>query len=83
VSKSILHCVIISENRKCGKRVDYMSEKGIKTIDLSTTATVRRLIWEWFYKNISRKFYGRYNDIIYPYNLSVVHMLSDMFHNNL
>jgi hypothetical protein len=28
-----------------------------------------------------RKFYGRYNDLIYPYNLSLGHMLSDMFHN--
>jgi hypothetical protein len=29
-----------------------------------------------------RKFYGRYNDLIYPYNLSLGHMLSDMFHTN-
>jgi hypothetical protein len=29
-----------------------------------------------------RKFYGRYNDLIYPYKLSLGHMLSDMFHNN-
>jgi hypothetical protein len=29
-----------------------------------------------------RKFYGRYNDVIYPYNLSLGHMLSDVFHNN-
>jgi hypothetical protein len=29
-----------------------------------------------------RKFYGRYNDLIYPYNLSLGHMLFDMFHNN-
>jgi hypothetical protein len=28
------------------------------------------------------KFYGRYSDLIYPYNLSVGHMLSDVFHNN-
>jgi hypothetical protein len=28
-----------------------------------------------------RKFYSRYNDLIYPYNLSLDHMLSDMFHN--
>jgi hypothetical protein len=27
-----------------------------------------------------RKFYGRYNDLIYPYNLSLGHMLSDMFY---
>jgi hypothetical protein len=29
-----------------------------------------------------REFYGRYNDLIYPYNLSLGHMLSDMFHSN-
>jgi hypothetical protein len=29
-----------------------------------------------------RKFYGRYNDLICPYNLSLGHMLSDMFHTN-
>jgi hypothetical protein len=29
-----------------------------------------------------RKFYGRYNDRICPYNLSLGHMLSDMFHTN-
>jgi hypothetical protein len=29
-----------------------------------------------------RKFYGRYNDHIYPYNLSLGRMLSDVFHNN-
>jgi hypothetical protein len=28
------------------------------------------------------KFYGRYNALIYPYNLSLGHKLSDMFHNN-
>jgi hypothetical protein len=30
------------------------------------------------------KFYGRYNDLIYmyPYNLSLGNMLSDIFHNN-
>jgi hypothetical protein len=29
-----------------------------------------------------RKFHGRYNDLIYPYNLSLGQILSDMFHNN-
>jgi hypothetical protein len=29
------------------------------------------------------KFYGRYNDLIHPYNLSLGHMLSDIFQNNL
>jgi hypothetical protein len=29
-----------------------------------------------------RKFYDRYNDLISPYNLSLRHMLSDMFHTN-
>jgi hypothetical protein len=29
-----------------------------------------------------RKFYGRYNNLIYPYNLPLVHMLSDIFHTN-
>jgi hypothetical protein len=29
-----------------------------------------------------RKFYGRYNDLICPYNLSLGHMLSDMLHTN-
>jgi hypothetical protein len=29
-----------------------------------------------------RKCYGRYNDIICPYNLSLGHILSDMFHTN-
>jgi hypothetical protein len=29
-----------------------------------------------------RKFYGRYNDLISPYNLSLGNMLSDMFHTN-
>jgi hypothetical protein len=28
------------------------------------------------------KFYGRYNDLICPYNLYLDHMLSDMFHTN-
>jgi hypothetical protein len=29
-----------------------------------------------------RKYYCRYSDLIYPCNLSLGHMLSDMFHNN-
>ena len=29
-----------------------------------------------------RKCYGRYNDLICPYNLYLGHMLSDMFHTN-
>jgi hypothetical protein len=28
------------------------------------------------------KFYGRYNNLIRPYNLSLGHMLYDMFHTN-
>jgi hypothetical protein len=31
---------------------------------------------------VFRKFYGRYNDLISPYNLSLGHMLYDMFHTN-
>jgi hypothetical protein len=30
-----------------------------------------------------RKFHGRYNDLICPYNLPLGHMLSDMFHTML
>ena len=30
----------------------------------------------------SRKFYGRYNDLIHNYKLSLSHMLSDIFHTN-
>jgi hypothetical protein len=29
-----------------------------------------------------RKFYGHYKDRIYPYDLSLGHMLSDIFHSN-
>jgi hypothetical protein len=29
-----------------------------------------------------RKFFGRYNDLISPYNLSLCHMLSNTFHTN-
>jgi hypothetical protein len=29
-----------------------------------------------------RKFYVRYNDLMCSYNLSLGHMLSDMFHTN-
>ena len=29
-----------------------------------------------------RKFYGRYNDLIHNYQLSLSHMLSDIFHTN-
>ena len=29
-----------------------------------------------------RKFIGRYNDLICPYNLSLGHMLSDVFHTH-
>jgi hypothetical protein len=29
-----------------------------------------------------RKFYGRYNDLIQNYKLSLSHMLSDIFHSN-
>jgi hypothetical protein len=29
-----------------------------------------------------RKFYGRYNDLIHNYQLSLSHMLSDIFHSN-
>jgi hypothetical protein len=32
--------------------------------------------------NTFKKSHGRYNDLIYPYNLSLGHMLPDMFHNN-
>jgi hypothetical protein len=31
---------------------------------------------------VVRKFYGRYNGLIYPYSLSLGRMLSDMFHTN-
>ena len=32
------------------------------------------------YKSSFRKFYGRYNDLVCGYNLSLAHMLNDLFH---
>ena len=31
-------------------------------------------------KSSFRKFYGRYNDLVCGYNLSLTHMLNDLFH---
>ena len=31
-------------------------------------------------KSSFRKFYGRYNDLVCGYNLSLAHMLNDLFH---
>jgi hypothetical protein len=31
-------------------------------------------------KSSFRKFYGRYNDLVYDYKLSLAHMLNDLFH---
>jgi hypothetical protein len=31
-------------------------------------------------KSSFRKFYGRYNDLVYDYKLSLAHMLNDCFH---
>jgi hypothetical protein len=46
----------------------------------------KKLMSQWFQmyrlQAAFRKFYGRCNDLIYSYNLSMGHMLSDMFHNN-
>jgi hypothetical protein len=46
----------------------------------------KKLMSQWFQMSrlqaVFRKFYGRYNVLIYSYNLSLGHKLSDMFHNN-
>jgi hypothetical protein len=31
-------------------------------------------------KSLFRKFYGRYNDLVCDYKLSLAHMLNDLFH---
>jgi hypothetical protein len=44
----------------------------------------KRVVWANKIIVTTVKFYGRYNDLIYPYmyNLSLGHMLCDMFHTN-
>jgi hypothetical protein len=35
---------------------------------------------EFRLKSSFRKFYGRYNDLVWDYKLSLAHMLNDLFH---
>ena len=43
---------------------------------------VARLYYESRLKSSFRKFYGRYNDLVCDYKLSLAHMLNDLFHVN-
>jgi hypothetical protein len=68
-------------NRQCKSLLEIRSgftsrQSTYKQVDVTRVSTVS------FTQAAFRKFYGRYNDLICPYNLSLGHMLSDMFHTN-
>jgi hypothetical protein len=63
--------------RACSKYDQFLVRGSLLT---------NKLMWQGFHlsrwQSAFRKLYDRYNDLIYPFNLSLGHMLSDMFHTN-
>jgi hypothetical protein len=69
--------IIISYARSCSAYDQFLVRGSLLTNKLMSQGFQMSRLQAAF-----RKFYGRYNDLIYPYNLSLGHMLSDMFPNN-
>jgi hypothetical protein len=57
--------------------VVFTNSFGSEVVDLAVATAWAVLPVVIFYK-----FYGRYNDRIYNYKLSLSHMLCDIFHTN-
>ena len=67
--------VCISPSRACFAYEDF-SKRG----RLLTNKLMLQGYNESRLKSSFRKFYGRYNDLVCGYNLSLAHMLNDLFH---
>jgi hypothetical protein len=81
IPASLAYGVYISQlircARPCSKYDQFLARGSLHTNKLMSKGFQQSHLHAAF-----RKFYGRYNDVICPYNLSLAHMLSDMFHTN-
>jgi hypothetical protein len=64
---------LIRYARACSTRNQFLVRGTLQTNKLMSQGLQLSRLQATFHK-----FYGRYNDLIYPYNLSLDHMLSDM-----
>ena len=67
--------------RICNCRLDY--DYVLHIVNFSILYTNKLTLQgynESRLKSSFRKFYGRYNDLVYDYILSLAHMLNDLFH---
>jgi hypothetical protein len=65
---------LIQYARACSTYDQFLSRSRLLTDKLMLQGFLQSRLMSAF-----RKFYGRYNDIIYNYKLSLSHMLSDIF----
>ena len=68
---------LIRYARACSTYDQFLSRGRLLTDKLMLQGFLQSRLMSAF-----RKFYGRYNDLIYNYKLSLSHMLSDIFHTN-
>ena len=68
---------LIRYARACSTYDQFLSRSRLLTDKLMLQGFLQSRLMSAF-----RKFYGRYNDLIYNYKLSLSHMLSDIFHTN-
>ena len=68
---------LIRYARACSTYDQFLSRNSLLTDDLMLQGILQSSLMSAFCK-----FYGRYNDLIYNYKLSLSHMLSDIFHTN-
>jgi hypothetical protein len=68
---------LIPYARACSTYDQFFSRSKLLTDKLMLQRFLQSRLMSAF-----RKFYGRYNDLIYNYKLSLSHMLSDIFHTN-
>jgi hypothetical protein len=72
-----LEAQLIQYVRACSTYDQFLVQSSLLTNKLMSQGFLQYRLQADF-----RKCYGRYNDCIYRYNLSLGHMLSDMFHTN-
>ena len=75
--------ILLANGQRSGVLLS-LTPKIIKTGKLcqaGAVLTVSCFFFSLYYmKSSFRKFYGRYNDLVCGYNLSLAHMLNDLFH---
>ena len=77
-----LFLYLITHRKNLEKQLDFPNTKQNYFIQSNTNKLMPQGFLQPCLMSAFHKFFGRYNDQIYKYKLSLSHMLSEIFHTN-